>query len=578
MRQIATVIIGAMLAVAQMPAVQAQRAGNAGSQTPSTSKPAAPASTQKPAPRPAPAQTTKPAPPAPAATAKPAPPPAAPAPPPPPQDARFKVVYRADGVATETTIYAKGERQRYEFTDMVLLQQPDQKRTVQISLPAKTYYVTPMVDSAAGTGAQAPAANVRVVTTIIDTGERKTLFGQEARRVKTMIDKQPLPGACDMSKQRVETDGWYVDPPAVMARQDNPMASMAGNTTCQDVITATVSGDPKLLGFPMTYSTSVTTDAGAPSTVAMEVTEFDLTTLDAALFEVPPGMNAALNLGEMGKAVSDINESKLAAMNATPPATPVAPKPGVVRVGVAELTNKTDQRVDTRVLRTQLSTSLESSKVETMPLAAATQEELLKRAAAQGLSYVVMAEVTELKVSKPGGLGGALRAATGALNTTNPGETPKPPTEASLNVRLLQAADGKQRMSKSVKGNNGGGLAGAGLGAAKLAGGVASGMLMGPRMFAQMYRLNSAFGPNLGGFGLLGNPSFFRLQTMSMGVGGYGGGRIDRAAGAAAFVMEQSAAMSAAASAVPAGATSFDEALTEALDKATKEIVGALPK
>src|SRR5262245_6162095 len=114
MRQIAIVIIGTVLAIAQMPVVQAQRSGNAGSQTPSTSKPPAP-STQEPAPRPAPA-TTKPAPPAPAATAKPAPPPPAPVPPP-PQDARFKVVYRADGVATETTIYAKGERQRYEFPD-----------------------------------------------------------------------------------------------------------------------------------------------------------------------------------------------------------------------------------------------------------------------------------------------------------------------------------------------------------------------------------------------------------------------------------------------------------------------------
>ena len=97
-------------------------------------------------------------------------------------------------------------------------------------------------------------------------------------------------------------------------------------------------------------------------------------------------------------------------------------------------------------------------------------------------------------------------------------------------------------------------------------------------MLARMYRMSSAFGTNLGGFGLLGTPGLYRLQAMSLGTGGYGGGRIDRAAGAAAFMIEQSAAMSAAASAVPAGATSFEEALTEALDKAAKEIVGSLPR
>ena len=58
-----------------------------------------------------------------------------------------------------------------------------------------------------------PAGVVMVTTTVVDTGERKPAFGREARHVKTTMDKQPMPGACDQTKQRMETDGWYIDVP-----------------------------------------------------------------------------------------------------------------------------------------------------------------------------------------------------------------------------------------------------------------------------------------------------------------------------------------------------------------------------
>ncbi len=51
----------------------------------------------------------------------------------------------------------------------------------------------------------------------------------------------------------------------------------------------------------------------------MEVTEFELTTLDAALFEIPPGLNAAMNIREMSKALSDANETQAGGqMNSAP--------------------------------------------------------------------------------------------------------------------------------------------------------------------------------------------------------------------------------------------------------------------
>src|SRR5262245_21395394 len=81
-----------------------------------TAKP--PASTQKPAPKapakPAAPSTAKPVATAPAATAKP------PAPPP-PEDLHFKTVYTNGDQKTETVTYIKGDRERFEFQDLVLL-------------------------------------------------------------------------------------------------------------------------------------------------------------------------------------------------------------------------------------------------------------------------------------------------------------------------------------------------------------------------------------------------------------------------------------------------------------------------
>ncbi len=48
-----------------------------------------------------------------------------------------------------------------------------------------------------------------IATTIVDTGERKTAFGQQARHVKMMMDKQPMAGACD-TVEAADRDGRLV--------------------------------------------------------------------------------------------------------------------------------------------------------------------------------------------------------------------------------------------------------------------------------------------------------------------------------------------------------------------------------
>src|SRR5690349_18778303 len=111
---------------------------------PQGATPAKPAG-QKPKPPPPRAKPAAPQPKPAARTAAPAPlPPVAAAPaPPPPLDLRFKTTYSTGAQRTESVTYMKGARERFEFADMVLIKQHDEKRTVQISSSAKTYLLIP---------------------------------------------------------------------------------------------------------------------------------------------------------------------------------------------------------------------------------------------------------------------------------------------------------------------------------------------------------------------------------------------------------------------------------------------------
>ena len=522
--------------------------------------PARPA-TQKPPVRQAPATPPRqtPAPPAPA-VAQPVEAPKVAA-----QDLRFRTVYTTGEQRTETVSFHKSGRERFEFADMVVLKQPDLKRTIQISRAASSYLVVPdgqqpPAVSAPGTP-QTPGVVV-VSTTIVDTGERKQAFGLQARRVRTTIDRQPQQGACDPAKQRIEIDGWYVDAPTTQAQQ------VAGQPAagCVDDIRATHTGDPKVLGFPIAYAMTMTGEDGKPNVASMEVTELEVTTLEPALFEIPPGLTDAGNLQALSRAVSDASEVQLAREMAT---TPVAPKAaGTIRIGVPEFTNKTTQQVDTRALRAQLIAQLQQAKIDAEPLPAGAQAELLQQASARGADFLLVAEVTELKVSKGGGLGGLMKAASSVA-----GAAPaKDPTEAAISIKLVQP-DGKTRVSTNAKGKDGGFDMKAGLGVARFAGSMYLNVMSGRLMLSA---LKGGMAGNLQGMGLLGNPSLFNMQAQGLGLGmGSAMGAkmgIDSTAGAASFLMQQAMSGQALVGMPGQPGPSFDAALEEALRNAAKTV------
>ena len=111
----------------------------------------------------------------------------------------MKTVYTAGEHKTESVTYRKGERERFEFGDVVLVKQHDLKRTVQIMKAANSYMVVPdgsaPVPPAPAAVPNAPPQKPGVITmttTITDIGDRKTMLGREARHAKMVIDKQPV--------------------------------------------------------------------------------------------------------------------------------------------------------------------------------------------------------------------------------------------------------------------------------------------------------------------------------------------------------------------------------------------------
>ena len=542
-----------------------------GTAKPGTAKPG----TAKPAPRtaapqPKPAPASKPEPPA--LVAAPKPPPA-----PVPQDVRYKTTYGTGDQRTESVSFIKGERQRFEFADMILIAQRDQKRTVQISRAARTYLIVAdgavAAPVAVGVTPARPKGVVTLTTSIVDTGERKQAFGREARHVKTTMDLQPMPGACDETRQHIETDGWYVDVPATLPPSGlQPGSSPTGD--CADEIKATTTGDATALGFPIGYTMRVTGADGKPTVVTMEISELEVATLDAALFEIPAGLTAAGDFRALSKAVSDANEATLAAAPPTP--ARVVATPGSVRVGVPELTNSSGIDVDTRALRTRLIADLMAAQLDAEPLAAGSTAEQLQRAAERRYDYVLVVDVSELKVPR-GGLGGALRAAS---RVTGPAAAAKDPTEATIAVKLLQP-DGKSKLAATKKGKDGGGLdVKTGLGLAKFAGSMYVNMLTGRAMLSSM---NSMTARNLSGMGMLGNPTLMNVQSRGLGAGGLGlgmGRGLDTTATAASFLIAQAMANEAPAAGGGPGQTgpSFDAALADALGEAAKAISESVKK
>jgi hypothetical protein len=248
------------------------------------------------------------------------------------------------GQTYDATTYIKGKRQRSENNNgqMVLLQQCDLRRNIQIMPMAKAYIVQPYDETPATntTNTSSPSNQpgttkkgglVTSTVTTRDTGERKEMFGYTARHIITTMVTDSSPDACTPLKSKMQIDGWYIDA-AFALECDSSQAYKSyrpqSASGCQDRYETKQVGMAKK-GFPVWEKTTMFGPDGAESFSSVnEVVEFSQATLDPSLFDVPAGYREVKDFASaFSNGATTSNTESEPAPNVQPNNTPATTEP-----------------------------------------------------------------------------------------------------------------------------------------------------------------------------------------------------------------------------------------------------------
>src|ERR1051325_7659536 len=136
-------------------------------------------------------------------TTKTAPKPAAKAPPKkeepakpvPPPDLAITASYVSGDKTTTGTVLMHGARQRVSYdAAMASIQQCDEHRAVQLNTQTRVYLEmpdpTPPATPAPAPGEKHKGGTITYTTAVVDTGEKKEMFGLPAHHLKTTVTKE----------------------------------------------------------------------------------------------------------------------------------------------------------------------------------------------------------------------------------------------------------------------------------------------------------------------------------------------------------------------------------------------------
>jgi hypothetical protein len=382
----------------------------------------------------------------------------------------LKITYRqtTSGQSMETTTMLKGQRERSEMKmghgmDIINITQCDLKRTVQISDSTRKYVVTPMdtADSTAGSGAAAattvaePSRRGGLITytsTAVDTGERKEMFGFQARHVKTSMVIESSPDACSPVKQRMDTDGWYIDFSFGLNCERGAGSMMSGPSPrggCRDRVRFNRQGAART-GYALQETmTSYGPDGRVVFTSTKEVVELSREPLDAALFDVPAGYTETQNTQELYGMPSMAAMTSQAASGreddldkALVPQS--AKAAGGIRIGVVQVNNRTDRAVSQDALRARLLAEIRENGLEAVPLNAISPGEAQTEAKAKQCDFILYTDIAALKTSAAKKLGGMFGRATGV------GSGGIDKTEAKIEFQLFAVGETAPRLKSAA--------------------------------------------------------------------------------------------------------------------------------
>jgi hypothetical protein len=382
----------------------------------------------------------------------------------------LKITYRTttSGQAMETTTMLKGTRERSEMKigygrDIINVIQCDLKRSIQISDSARKYVITPMETGdttprpATAGGTSEPSRRGGVVTyttTAVDTGERKEMFGFQARHVKTTLSIESSPDSCNPMKQRMETDGWYIDLSFGLncdvghASMGVPSARSGG---CHDTVRFNRQGAARTGYALQETTTSYGPDGKVAFSSTKEVVELSREPLDAALFDIPAGYVEAASSQELYAMPSMADMTAQMAKGRSNaddegnrPNSRGAKTPGSIRVGVVQINNKSDRSISQDSLRGRLLAEIQEKGVEAVALNAISPREAEVEAKAKQCDFILYTDVTALKTSAAKKVGGFLGRATGI------GSGGVDKTEAKIEFQLFAVGETTARLRSAA--------------------------------------------------------------------------------------------------------------------------------
>jgi hypothetical protein len=356
-------------------------------------------------------------------------------------DLKIKTRTTVMGHSTESTVYIKGSRERTEMSfgghgGSVSILQCDQKRMVTImgdhcsvismgggetSCPAMPDMRAMGRNGGMGESEPTPVAKGGVVTvtrTSTDTGERQEMFGYKARHIRSSMMMESTPDACNQSHMKMEIDGWYADLANFSCGEESYSAMACGGgggkRGCRDRIVMKGSGAP--LGYPLKQTMTMTMPQGTFTTTT-EVVELTNTTLDAPLFDMPPGCKVTDMAGMAGGASAapagpekgtaakpaDAAPAPQPAAASAPTAPPKAA--GAIRVGVVAIKDSTGQGLPTDSLQLDLLSEFGRNQIDTVALTTDSPlKDVESEARAKDCDYFVFTVPTVVKDPNTGGI------------------------------------------------------------------------------------------------------------------------------------------------------------------------------
>lgn len=361
-------------------------------------------------------------------------------------DIKVKTKTTMQGHSSEGTTYIKKSRERSEQNmgamQMTSITQCDLRRSIQLNDKARTYLITSFeagapadADSASSRGLigkQQGAANqgatrrggvITVTHNVIDTGERKQMFGMTARHLKVTMTMESSPEACNPSRMKMEMDGWYVDLEYGLNCQWNSQPVAAGGAAkpdCVDEFRYKTTGNGKL-GYPLLQTTVMFgADGREMSRVTTEVVELTTATLDPALFEIPAGYTEAKTAQEFYAAAamssmkgaqprkddgdgdtSSATKAAPAAVAAGLTAAGTPKKAGAIRIGVMMPKTQTTERMPgaqaAEAVRNTFVSFINGPAVEVVALNARLLDQAIEEAKQGQCDYVLISSFSQKK-------------------------------------------------------------------------------------------------------------------------------------------------------------------------------------